>query len=225
MFLSIDGGDGAGKSTQIELLCRWLRGLGFSVVTCRDPGSTPLGEAVREILLHRHELPLGPRSEMLLYMAARAQLVDEVIRPALLAGKLVICDRYLLANVVYQGYAGGLDPATVWQLGYVATDHLLPDLTIVLDVPVAVAAKRLAGSADRLESRGAEYHEKVRQGFLTEAARQPQQVVVVDASGTVEQVQSEIQSAVSQRLREAAPGSLSGQQAEPSNMPTRPPSS
>lgn len=225
MFLSIDGGDGAGKSTQIELLCRWLQGLGFSLVTCRDPGSTALGEAVREILLHRHEVSLGLRSEMLLYMAARAQLVDEVIRPALSAGKLVICDRYLLANVVYQGYAGGLDPAMVWQLGYVATDHLLPDLTIVLDVPVAVAAKRLAGSADRLESRGAEYHEKVRQGFLAEAARQPRQVVVVDASGTVEQVQAEIQSVVSKRLREAAPGTVSGRQDEPSNMPTWPPSS
>ena len=108
MFFSIDGGDGTGKSTQIERFCAWLESLGREVVTCRDPGSTPLGEAVRELLLNRHDLSIHRRSEMLLYMAARAQLVEEVIRPALDEGKTVVSDRYLLANVVYQGHAGGL---------------------------------------------------------------------------------------------------------------------
>src|SRR5205823_183886 len=106
MFFSIDGGDGTGKSTQIELLCEWLRSQGHQVVTCRDPGSTPLGEAIRDILLHREDLAIGRRSEMLLYMAARAQLVAEVIRPALQSDKIVVADRFLLANVAYQGYGG-----------------------------------------------------------------------------------------------------------------------
>ena len=109
MFLSIDGGDGTGKSTQIALLAEFLRQDGREVVVCRDPGSTRLGEAVRELLLSRTDLRIDRRAEMLLYMAARAQLTEELIRPALEQGKTVICDRYLLANVVYQGHAGGLD--------------------------------------------------------------------------------------------------------------------
>ena len=113
MFLSIDGGDGTGKSTQLALLGQWLRQQGHQVVACRDPGSTRLGEAVREILLDRHDLDIHRRSEMLLYMAARAQLVEEIIRPRWPQGKIVLCDRYLLANVVYQGYGGGLDVETL----------------------------------------------------------------------------------------------------------------
>jgi dTMP kinase len=120
MFLSIDGGDGTGKSTQTELLCQWLREQSRAVVACRDPGSTRLGEAVRNLLLNRHDLEIDRRSEMLLYMAARAQMVEEVIRPALEQGKAVVSDRYLLANVAYQGYGGGLDVATLWEVGRVA---------------------------------------------------------------------------------------------------------
>ena len=146
MFLSIDGGDGTGKSTQVELLAQWLRQQGRDVVTCRDPGSTPLGEAVRNILLDRHDLHIDRRSEMLLYMAARAQMVEEVIRPALEQGKTVLCDRYLLANVAYQGYGGGLDVPTLWEVGRVATGGLMPDLTIVLDVP-AGGGRRADGPA------------------------------------------------------------------------------
>ena len=140
MFLSIDGGDGTGKSTQVALLADWLRSRGHDLVTCRDPGSTPLGEAVRAILLDRHDLHIHRRSEMLLYMAARSQMVEEIIRPALEQGKTVVSDRYLLANVVYQGYGGGLDVPTLWEVGRIATGGLMPDLTIVLDVPPEVAA-------------------------------------------------------------------------------------
>ena len=175
MFLSIDGGDGTGKSTQVELLGQWLREQGRDVVACRDPGSTPLGEAVRDILLDRHDLHIHRRSEMLLYMAARAQMVEEVIRPALEQGKTVLCDRYLLANVVYQGYGGGLDVATLWEVGRVATGGLMPDLTIVLDVPAEVAAARMARPLDRMEQQGAAFHARVREGFLAEAARAPGQ--------------------------------------------------
>ena len=154
MFFSIDGGDGTGKSTQIGLFCQWLGQRGHQVVACRDPGSTPLGEAIRDLLLHKHDLAIGRRSEMLLYMAALAQLVCEVIRPALLAGKVVVADRYLLANVVYQGYGGGLDVAKLWDIGRVATGGLMPSLTIVLDLPAEVAARRLNREPDRMEMRG-----------------------------------------------------------------------
>ncbi len=193
MFFSIDGGDGVGKSTQIERFCRWLRSLGHNVVTCRDPGSTPLGEAVREILLNRHDVAIHRRSEMLLYMAARAQLVEEVIRPALAGGMTVVSDRYLLANVVYQGHAGGLDVDTLWQVGDIATDRLRPDLTIVLDLPSEAAACRLTGQLDRMEQQGAAFHASVRQGYLAEAARQGQQIAVVDASRSIDEVAAEIQ--------------------------------
>lgn len=195
MFFSIDGGDGVGKSTQIERFCRWLQSLGRDVVTCRDPGSTPLGEAVRELLLNRHDLLIHRRSEMLLYMAARAQLVEEVIRPALEAGKTVVSDRYLLANVVYQGHAGGLDVDTLWRVGDVATDRLTPDLTIVLDLPSEAAAFRLTGQLDRMEKQGAAFHARVRQGYLDEAARQGERIAVIDAGRSVEEVAAEIQAA------------------------------
>ncbi len=195
MFFSIDGGDGTGKSTQCELFCQWLRELGHEVVACRDPGSTRLGEAIRGLLLDRHDLEIDRRSEMLLYMAARAQMVEEVIRPALEQGKTVVADRYLLANVVYQGHGGGLDAETLWEVGGVATGGVMPDLTVLLDMPADAAAGRIAGQLDRMEQQGDAFHGRVREGFLAEAARRPQQIVVVDASRPVEQVQAEIREA------------------------------
>ncbi len=196
MFFSIDGGDGTGKSTQGELLCRWLRELGHQVVACRDPGSTRLGEAVREILLHRHDLNIDRRSEMFLYMAARTQMVEEVIRPALQQGKTVVSDRYLLANVVYQGYGGGLDIETLWEVGRVATAGRMPDLTIVLDLPAQAAAGRLVGQLDRMEQQGDAFHRRVREGFLAEAARRGDEIVVVDAARSIDEVQAEIRDAI-----------------------------
>jgi dTMP kinase len=195
MFYSIDGGDGVGKSTQIGLFCAWLRECGEEVITCRDPGSTRLGEAVRDILLHRHDLEIHRRSEMFLYMTARTQMVEEVIRPALDAGKTVVCDRFLLANVVYQGHAGGLDVEMLWQVGQIAVGGLLPDLTIVLDMPAASAAGRIERELDRMEKQGADFHARVRQGFLTEAARR-KDIVVVNAAQSIEQVQADIRAAV-----------------------------
>ncbi len=200
MFISIDGGDGCGKSTQLVLLADWLRGHGRDVLTCRDPGSTPLGEEVRELLLNRHDLRIDRRAEMLLYMAARAQLADQVIRPALEAGRDVVADRYVLANVAYQGYGGGLDVPMLWEVGHVATGGLLPDLTVVLDVPPEVAAARLQGEKDRMELQGDAFHARVRQGFLDEAARHGERMVLLDASGSLEQVQSAIRRAVEQRM-------------------------
>jgi dTMP kinase len=202
MFLSLDGVDGVGKSTQLALLCQWLRDAGRAVVACRDPGSTRLGEALRQIVLDSHDTPIDRTSEMLLYMAARAQLVAEVIRPALQSGATVVCDRFLLANVVYQGHAGGLDVDTLWTVGEVATGGLHPDLTFVLDMEVAVAQQRLQRQLDRMESQGPAYLERVRAGFLAESRQSHERIVVVDAARDPTAVQKEIRAAVVRRLAE-----------------------
>lgn len=203
MFFSLDGVDGSGKSTQIGLFCSWLREAGREVVTCRDPGSSPLGEHIRDVLLNRHDLAMARRSEMLLYMAARAQLVDEVIRPALSRGAVVVSDRFLLANVVYQAHAGGLSPEEVWQVGRVATDGIQPDLTFVLDLEVAAANQRLDQQnrhRDRIESRGPDFLARVRQGYLKEAARDREHILVVDASQSAAEIQAAIRRAAEERL-------------------------
>ncbi len=194
MFLSIDGIDGAGKTTQLALFQDWLRERGHQVVACRDPGTTPLGEAIRKILLTVGDLPIHGRSEMLLYMAARSQLVEQIIRPALEAGQTVVADRYLLANVVYQGHAGGLDVESVWQVGEVATGGLMPDVTIVLDIDPESARSRFDREPDRVEQRGEEFRERLRRGFLAEASRRPDQIVVVNAERSIEEIQDEIRS-------------------------------
>jgi dTMP kinase len=144
-------------------------------------------------LLHGGEsLPIGRRSEMLLYMAARAQLVDEVIRPALRARKIVVSDRYLLANVVYQGYAGGLDIEAVRAVGRVATDGISPDCVFLLDMPPEAADSRLQRTRDRMESQGDDYRQRLRDGFLTEAARPESRIHVIDAARSIEAVKADI---------------------------------
>ncbi len=195
MFVTFDGVDGTGKSTQVELYCDWLRSLGRDVVTCRDPGGTELGERIRRILLDRHEIPIHRRSEMLLYQASRAQLVEEVIRPGLEAGRLVVCDRFLLATAVYQGHAGGLDVDDIWSTGHVATAGIRPDRTFVLDMPAALAAQRIQGEWDRIESQGLAYLESVRQGYLREARRDPARLMVIDANRPIDAVQQDIRQA------------------------------
>jgi dTMP kinase len=193
MFFSFDGIDGVGKSTQVRLFVESLRERDLEVVVCRDPGSTPLGEKVRDLLLaHDAETAIGRRSEMLLYMAARAQLVDDVIRPALAAGKIVVSDRYLLANVVYQGHAGGLSPDAIWRVGRVATDGVEPDCVFVLDMAPEVAEQRLNRPLDRMELQGLEYRTRLRDGFLREAAASAGRVYVVDAGREIAQVQADI---------------------------------
>ncbi|MGI9326638.1 MAG: dTMP kinase [Pseudomonadales bacterium] len=197
MFFSFDGIDGVGKTTQMQLFCTWLadewQGGGREVVTCRDPGSTPLGERVREILLNSDDrTPINARSEMLLYMAARAQLVEQVIGPALAAGKVVVSDRYLLANIVYQGYAGGLDVVDVRDVGRVATAGLMPDCTFLLDMSPADARGRMGQQLDRVESRGDEYREQLRLGFLQEAQHLGDSVHVVAADREIDAIQAEL---------------------------------
>jgi dTMP kinase len=195
-FISIDGLDGAGKSSQIRLLADWLAARGKRVVTCRDPGSTPAGDAFRAILLDRHDLHLDATTEMLLYMAARAQLVAEVIRPALNRGDWVVSDRYLLANVVYQGHAGGLAPDRIRAVGEIATGGLMPDLVIVLDVDLGTAARRIDRPLDKLESRGDDYRRRLREGFCAEAARDPGRIRIIDGTAAMDEVAKSVQSVV-----------------------------
>jgi dTMP kinase len=192
-FFSFDGIDGVGKSTQLGLFTEWLAEHGVPTVVCRDPGSTPLGEQLREILLNSGAgTSIGPRAEMLLYMAARAQLVDEVIGPALSQGKAVVCDRFLLANIVYQGYAGGLDVASIRQFGGIATNGVAPDCTFLLDMDPARALARVGRALDRMESRGEEYRKRLREGFLREAELMGPQVHVIQADAPLEAVQAQI---------------------------------
>lgn len=191
MFYTFDGLDGTGKSTQLRLFADWLRRQGREVVTCVDPGSTQLGEAIRRILLESKDTPIARTAEMLLFMAARAQLVDEVIRPALEAGKTVVSDRFLLANVVYQGHAGGLDVETLWKIGEVATGGISPNRTFVLDMPAEAATLRIDRQLDRMESFGVAFRAKLRDGFLAEAARCPE-IAVIDAARPIEAVHAEI---------------------------------
>ena len=194
MFFSFDGIDGVGKTTQMELFCEWLRERGEDVVTCRDPGSTPLGERVREILLHSDDdTPIGRRAEMLLYMAARAQLVDEVIRPALAAGKTVVSDRYLLANLVYQGHAGGLDLEAIRRVGAVAIDGVWPDAVFLLDMAPTAADGRMQRTLDRMERQGDDLPRAAPRGFPRRSGRRwTNRIHVIDADRPVETVQVEI---------------------------------
>jgi dTMP kinase len=201
-FIVLEGIDGAGKSSQVEPLVAWLRGCGHAVTTCRDPGATPAGDSIRGILLDRHDLQLAPTTEMLLYMAARAQLVAEVIQPSLARGEWVLSDRFLLANVVYQGFAGGLVPETIREVGAVATGGLEPDLILLIDVDLDTAARRLARPLDKLENRGDDYRRRLRAGYLAEAARQPDRIAVVDGAGDPATVQADLRAAIERRFPE-----------------------
>lgn len=203
LFLSLDGIDGCGKSTQSRLLVDWLRQRKHAVTACRDPGGTALGDALRHVLLDSSH-PRSPRAEALLFMASRAQLVAEVIAPALSRGDVVVCDRYLLATVVYQGYGKGINPAWLWDIGRGAANDVEPQLTFVLDLPVAVARARLNRPADRMEQLGDAFFEKVRNGFLTEASRQPERLRLLDATASVEVVHAQIVEEVTHVLETAA---------------------
>jgi len=205
LFISLDGLDGTGKSTQCRLLADWLRKQGQEVVESTDPGGTSVGEAIREILLGQREqsrqgASMSLACEALLFMASRAQLTAEVIRPALETGRTVVADRYLLANVVYQGHAGGLDPDQLWEIGRLATGGLAPDLTLVLDLPAEVALSRRTGPADRVESRDLPYHTRVREGFMAEARRHPDIIQVVDAAPPIQKVHERIRHVLANRI-------------------------
>lgn len=176
-FIAFEGGEGSGKSTQAARLARRLGAL-----LTHEPGDTPLGAAVRAILLDDHDVEITPRAEALLMAADRAQHVVEVVRPALESGRTVVTDRFTGSSVAYQGYGRQLSPAEVTALSEWATDELWPDLVILLEVPTSVSAERTGGARDRLEAAGDSFHRRVHDGFLTQAIADPERWAVVDGT-------------------------------------------
>ncbi|MYW20670.1 dTMP kinase [Streptomyces sp. SID2955] len=187
-FIALEGGDGAGKSTQAEALAEWIRAKGHEVVLTREPGATPVGKRLRSILLDVSSAGLSHRAEALLYAADRAEHVDTVVRPALERGAVVISDRYIDSSVAYQGAGRDLSPTEIARINRWATDGLVPHLTVLLDVPPETARERFTEAPDRLESEPAEFHARVRSGFLTLAASDPGRYLVVDAGQEAEAV-------------------------------------
>lgn len=191
LFITFEGGDGCGKTTQINLLDEYLRGKGYETLLTREPGSKGLGVKLREILLN-YDGDVSPVCESFLFLADRAQHVDCIIKPALEKGIIVLCDRHTDSTVAYQGYGRGLDLEQIYNLNKIATSGLKPDLTIVLDVDVETSQKRVGAQKDRMESAGIEFFERVRKGFLEIAKREPNRVKVVDSTQSIEEIHKQI---------------------------------
>lgn len=195
MFLTVEGGDGAGKTTLIRHLKATLEAEGNTLVLTREPGGCPLAEHIREWVLNRHSsVSIGSRAEILLFLAARAQHIEEVIEPALNAGSIVICDRFHDSTIAYQGYGRGLGAEAVRSLCHKACGSFQPDLTLYLDVSPEVARKRISDDKreeDRMEAEKKEFHERVRSGYRAIAKEDPQRFILIDANASLEQVQEQ----------------------------------
>lgn len=195
-FIAFDGPDGSGKSTQLSRLVQWCASNNIIVTEVREPGGTLIGEQVRKILLDPKNEGMTLPCEMLLYMASRAQLVQQEIVPAMKRGELVVADRFVSATLAYQGVAGGLPVAWIQQVAEVAIAGCFPDLTLILDVDEQTASGRLNQDLDRMEQKGSEFHNKVREGFLEQARNHPDRYCVIDATKDEQAVEREIQEAV-----------------------------
>jgi dTMP kinase len=212
-FITFEGGEGSGKTTQLKALLAHVRALQEEAIQTRDPGGTTIGNQVRELLLNGDNVRMSALAELFLYEASRAQLVQEVIRPALAAGRIVLCDRFTDSTVAYQGYGRGLNLDLVERLNAVAADGLRPDLTFLLDLDPAAglarAAERLAHprqQPDRLEGEVLEFHQRVRAGYRALAAREPERFVILDAALGILELGAQIRRHVERRLGVEAPG-------------------
>lgn len=192
-FISLEGVDGSGKSTQIQTTAAWLKEQGYEVLVTREPGGTATAEKIRNLVLDA-DVPLRPRTELLLYLAARAQHVAEVIKPALAAGRIVLCDRFVDSTLVYQGIVRGLDLRRIKELNEFASEELMPALTLLLDADPALLEERRRerGVTDRFEQEGLSFQKNLREGFLFLAEKEPERIKKVDALQAPEQVQAEI---------------------------------
>lgn len=200
LFITFEGLDGCGKSTQMELLAESLRERGYVVLLTREPGGTPLGEAVRDLLLDPRYHGMSARAEALLYAAARAHLVEQVIRPALQDGQVVLCDRYLDSSLAYQGYGRGLGTDDIVTLNVWATECLFPDLTLLLDLDDSLRSTRLAAVPDRLEAEDDEFHGRVAEGYRLLATLHPHRIRKIDADGTEAEVQARVRAVIEEEL-------------------------
>ena len=202
MFITIEGPDGGGKTTQMNLLVPALEKLGFDVVRTREPGGTPIGDQIRSVIMDMKNKSMHPRAEILLFCASRAQLVEELIRPSLAAGKIVLCDRYADSTMAYQGYGHGLDRDLLKTLLNFATGGLKPDLTILLDISAESGLRRRITNHDewnRMDDYALQFHERVRNGYLKMAAEEPERFVIINADRPKEEIHEEIISILSRK--------------------------
>jgi dTMP kinase len=201
LFITFEGGEGSGKSVQTRALYRKLSRLDIPAILIHEPGSTPLGERLARLLKWGRSTTMSPLTEIMLFNASRAQLLDEVVRPALKAGKIVICDRYADSTLAYQGYGRKIDIETIKNVNDVATGALRPDLTVLLDIPVSEGFARKAGQEpDRFEKEAQAFHQRVRKGYLNLAAGEPQRWLVIDAMLSKEKIKQIIWEKVSSLL-------------------------
>ena len=191
LFITFEGADGCGKTTQMELLAEYLKNNGKDVLLTREPGSKGLGEKVREILLN-YDGPVSDRCESFLFLADRAQHIDTIVVPAVDAGKIVLCDRHIDSTVAYQGYGRGQDIEQINKLNMIATNNRKPDLTIVFDIDVETSMSRVGSEKDRMESSGTEFFNKVRHGYLEIAKQEPQRVRVLDSAKSIEEIHESV---------------------------------
>jgi len=202
VFISLEGSEGAGKSTLMRVIHRWLEERGDTVVSCREPGGTATGEAIRELLLDRNSTGLLPLTELLLMFASRAQLLEQIIKPALAAGSSVLCDRFVDASYAYQGGGRQYSQNQISQLEQLVVAETMPDLTILLDVPVEIGLRRArkTGEPDRFESEQRAFFERVRKAYLERARQHPERILVVDASARQSAVRKQVLAILEQRL-------------------------
>jgi len=195
-FITFEGSEGCGKSTQSKLLAQYLKQKGFKVLFVREPGGTKICEQIRKILLDPKNDQMSPVTEMLLYMASRAQIVKEVIKPALLAGKIVISDRFLDSTIAYQGYGLGMDINLIKTVGEAVTCGIKPNLTIFLDLAVKKGLRHRASSKDRIERRSISFHQRVRNGYLKLAKKEPKRIKVVRVQDDLSLTQEKIREVI-----------------------------
>lgn len=191
LFITLEGADGCGKTTQLNLLKEYLTSRGYEIVVTREPGGKGLGEKLREILLN-YDGEVSDRCEAFLYLADRAQNIDTIIKPAINSGKIVLCDRHTDSSIAYQGYGREQNIDNINMLNELAVNGVHPDLTIVFDIDTEISMARVGAEKDRLESAGIEFHKRVRNGYLEIAKKNPQRIKVVDASQTIEDVQRDV---------------------------------